>query len=552
MLFNSFDFLIFFLIVFGLYYAFKNNLKVQNILLLVSSYLFYGWWDARFLFLIVLSTLTDYCAGIMISTGKLSLKQRLISSGYLIVSAFLFIIISWKNIGIDIISFKIDLSSAISWGENEKKILTGSLILVAIANLVYPVFEKFNMKNRQKIFLLLSILVNLSLLGFFKYYNFFIESFVDFSKSVFGYSPNIWSLNIILPVGISFYTFQTMSYTIDVFRKELDASTDFIEFATYVAFFPQLVAGPIERGKHLLPQFRKARTIAKNGDFRDSLWLIVWGLFKKMVVADNMASIVNNIFGPYDGGLTTIPHNALVTIIGILAFAFQIYGDFSGYTDIARGTAKLMGFDIMLNFNLPYFAISPSDFWRRWHISLSTWLRDYLYIPLGGNRKGTFSTYKNLFLTMLLGGLWHGAAWTFVIWGAYHGFILILYRLANIDKMIKTYSKLSKLGMIIFMFVLTCIGWLIFRAQNISTISLFLKSIFVSSYDLVTAIEPLKNFAFYGWFLILFQFIQYFSGNLFPQNSMHKLLRLHIWLFVIFSILFLSAQEAHEFIYFAF
>ena len=552
MLFNSFDFLVFFLIVFGLYYAFKNNLKVQNLLLLVSSYLFYGWWDARFLFLIVLSTLTDYCAGIMISTGKLSLKQRLITSGYLIVSVFLFIIISWKNIGFDILNFKIDLSSAISWGENEKKIVIGSLILVAIANIVYPVFKRFKINSRQKIFLIISVLVNLSLLGFFKYYNFFIESFVDFSKSVFGYSPNIWSLNIILPVGISFYTFQTMSYTIDVFRKELDASTDFIEFATYVAFFPQLVAGPIERGKHLLPQFRKVRTIAKNGDFRDSLWLIVWGLFKKMVVADNMATIVNNIFGPYDGGLTTIPHNAVVTIIGILAFAFQIYGDFSGYTDIARGTAKLMGFDIMLNFNLPYFAMSPSDFWRRWHISLSTWLRDYLYIPLGGNRKGTFSTYKNLFLTMLLGGLWHGAAWTFVIWGAYHGLILILYRLANIDKVIKTFSKLSKLGMIIFMFMLTCIGWLIFRAQNISTITLFLKSIFVSSYDFVTAIEPLKNFIFYGWFLIVFQFIQYFTGNLFPQNSMHKLLRLHIWLIVIFSILFLSAREAHEFIYFAF
>ena len=507
MLFNSFEFLIFFIIVFGLYSSFKKNFKIQNLLLLVASYVFYGWWDARFLFLIVLSTFTDYSAGIMIHTGRLSVKQRMLISGYLLLSLFLFIILSWKNIHFNLFSFHIDLSNAISWGDNEKRIVIGSILLVILANLFYPLFLKIKIENRRKIFLFFSIAANLTLLGFFKYYNFFIESFIDFSNSVFGYNPNVWSLNIILPVGISFYTFQTMSYTIDVYRKELEASENFIDFATYVAFFPQLVAGPIERAKHLLPQFKKPRIIAKGQDFKDSLWLIFWGLFKKMVVADNMSQIVNNIFGPYDNGLSTLPDNAWLTIIGILAFAFQIYGDFSGYTDIARGTAKLLGFDIMLNFNLPYFANSPSDFWRRWHISLSSWLRDYLYIPLGGNRKGNFNTYRNLFLTMLLGGLWHGAAWTFVIWGAYHGLILIIYRLGNIDKKIKSFSKTAKLGMVIFMFVLTCIGWLIFRAQNTTTIILFAKSIFLSSYDFTVALEPFKNFLFYGWFLILFQFI---------------------------------------------
>ncbi len=552
MLFNSVDFFIFFIIVFGLYYWFRNNLKIQNLLLLISSYFFYGCWDARFLFLIVVSTVTDYCSGIMINTGRLRLKQRIIASSFLVISLFLFIVLDWNKLNINLFKLKIDVHNIISWEGPERKIVVWSIIVLLIANFLYPLFKKIELQYRRKIFLVISIIVNLSLLGFFKYYNFFIDSFVELSNSIFGLQPNLWSLKIILPVGISFYTFQTMSYTIDVYRKELGASTDFIEFATYVAFFPQLVAGPIERGKQLLPQFRKPREIARKTDFWKSLWLIFWGLFKKMVVADNMALIVNEIFQPYDNGLTIMPENGLVIIVGVLAFAFQIYGDFSGYTDIARGVAKLMGFKIMINFNLPYFACSPSDFWRRWHISLSTWLRDYLYIPLGGNRKGKLNTYKNLTLTMLLGGLWHGAAWTFVIWGAFHGFILVIYRFLKIDEKIRYFSGLSKTGMIALMFILTCIGWLMFRAQNISTIILFFKSIVSTSYDFVAGIEIFRKFIFYVWFLILFQVFQYFTNSLMPQYKIHKILRFHVWLFVVLSIVFLSSQEKQEFIYFAF
>jgi len=274
--------------------------------------------------------------------------------------------------------------------------------------------------GRRRLLLILSLVTNLGILGFFKYFDFFVDSAASVLAGV-GLEPNLPVLSIILPVGISFYTFQTLSYTIDVYRRRIEPTQDFLVFAVYVSYFPQLVAGPIERASHLLPQFSAARRVDAQALSSGAL-LILIGLARKVLIADGVAGHVEDIFSDPSG----IPATKLV--LGILLFGLQIYGDFAGYTDIARGVSRLLGIDLMVNFNHPYFAQSVTDFWRRWHVSLSTWLRDYLYIPLGGNRGGRWRTYRNLLVTMLLGGLWHGAAWTFVVWGAIHGLALIVHK----------------------------------------------------------------------------------------------------------------------------
>ncbi|MCI0747331.1 MAG: hypothetical protein L0Y58_18150 [Verrucomicrobia subdivision 3 bacterium] len=345
MLFNSGVFLKFFLAFLLLYWLVRNHLRARNILIVVASYVFYGWWDYRFLVLILFSSTLDYFVGL----------------------------------GID----------------------------------------RHNEPAKRKLWLAFSIVANLGILGFFKYYDFFVTSFADLLRSL-NIPFKTATLGIILPVGISFYTFQAMSYTIDVYRRNVPACRTFINFLAFVSFFPQLVAGPIERASHLLPQFERARSIDQRM-LKEGLWLILWGMFKKVVIADNLDPLVTMV---YQHPIYSAPAVLFATI----AFGFQIYCDFSGYSDIARGTARVLGFDIMVNFNLPYFAASIREFWRRWHISLSTWLRDYLYISLGGNRCGEAQTYLNLFITMLLGGLWHGAAWNFLLWGAWHGGGLILHR----------------------------------------------------------------------------------------------------------------------------
>lgn len=319
-------------------------------------------------------------------------------------------------------------------------------------------------RPRRKAILLVSLLCNLGLLGFFKYYGFFVESAVSFLARI-GLQTHLPSLNIILPVGISFYTFQTLSYTIDVYYGKLRAERSLLNFALFVAFFPQLVAGPIERARDLLPQMRVYRPVTREA-FYSGFYLIGWGLFKKVVIADNAAILANDVFG-------WASPDGFASLIGVYAFALQIYCDFSGYSDIARGTARCMGFDLMLNFNLPYAAVNPSDFWRRWHISLSTWLRDYLYIPLGGNRRGARRTYINLMLTMVLGGLWHGAAWTFVFWGLYHGLLLCVHRVLQpgLDRWIAPLNEKCAgvwfAARVFVFFHLTCISWLLFRAESI-------------------------------------------------------------------------------------
>jgi len=328
--------------------------------------------------------------------------------------------------------------------------------------------------RRRKAVVALSMALNLGMLGYFKYYNFFAESLQTVLARL-GVVVPLTHLNVILPIGISFYTFQSMSYVIDVYRRDLKPTRNFIQFATFVSFFPHLVAGPIMRPTSLLPQVVRPRRFNLQ-QFYDGSYLIFWGLVKKVVVADNLALITDDLFGPWQtlGGGTAL--------IAIYAFAFQIYGDFSGYTDVARGVAKCLGFELSLNFNLPYFATSPKDFWNRWHISLSHWLRDYVYISLGGNRGNKFMVYRNLMITMLLGGLWHGAAWTYVLWGFYQGLLLVGHRLASpwLERVQPTDAVdrgCWKALRIFVTFHLVCLGWLIFRASSIEQAFAMLSAI---------------------------------------------------------------------------
>jgi alginate O-acetyltransferase complex protein AlgI len=322
--------------------------------------------------------------------------------------------------------------------------------------------ERSRSPRARRALLCASLGFNLTLLGFFKYFNFFADNLHAIFGSL-GWQVDFVTLRVLLPIGISFYTFVTMSYVIDVYRREIPATRNLLDFAVFVAYFPHLVAGPILRASRLLPQIAMPRTVTRD-QMRDGLWLIAWGFFQKIFVADNLAGVANLVFDP-----ATHPTGVNV-LLGTYAFAFQIYGDFAGYSNVARGTSKLMGIELMENFRFPYFVRSAQDFWRHWHISLSTWLRDYLYFPLGGNRGSAGRTRRNLFITMVLGGLWHGAAWTFVLWGVYHGLLLIAYREAErvraLHAWIRGHGALARATSWAVMFHLTCYGWLIFRARS--------------------------------------------------------------------------------------
>jgi D-alanyl-lipoteichoic acid acyltransferase DltB (MBOAT superfamily) len=367
---------------------------------------------------------------------------------------------------------------------------------------------------------------------------------------VLGLSPDWNLIHIILPIGISFYTFQTMSYTIDIYRKIIEPTTHFLDFALFVSFFPQLVAGPIERASSLLPQVLSPRIIdqatAKRG-----LYLILWGLFKKVYIADNCAKLVDMTFSA--NGFS----NGFEVLLGVYAFAFQIYADFSAYSDIARGVAKTLGFNLMLNFNLPYFATNPSDLWRRWHISLSSWLRDYLYIfALGGNRGGAYETYRNLSLTMLLGGLWHGAAWTFIFWGAYHGLLLVGHRLLSpLLSLIKPESSLSKSvwfwTRIFIMFHLVCISWLLFRAQSMSQILEMTKAFLFDFRVNQAGLLYLGELFQYIWILVIVQFLQFKTDDHFIMMKQPTAVRV-AFLTLLVYLLAVHGTTAESFIYFQF
>lgn len=350
----------------------------------------------------------------------------------------------------------------------------------------------------RKRWVTVSMVANLGILCFFKYFNFFIENAASLLDTIgLGFASP--SLNIVLPVGISFYTFQTISYSIDIYRGQTKPARNFIDFALFVSYFPQLVAGPIERSSRLLPQLQKQRSVSSD-DFVQGLYLIVSGLFMKIVVADNMASITNAIYGTPTDQLSGMDY-----LVATWCFAIQIYGDFYGYSAIARGISRWMGVRLMTNFRMPYFATNPSDFWQRWHISLSSWLRDYLYIPLGGNRKGSLMTYRNLMLTMFLGGLWHGAGWTFVIWGIFHGALLCFYR--RFFPGVKRGSDRGIAWRIVsafFFFQLICLGWLFFRADDLGQALAILTDIFTDFRYTTLAHYGLSAIAFFfGPFLVL-------------------------------------------------
>ena len=316
---------------------------------------------------------------------------------------------------------------------------------------------------RRKHLLWLSLAFNFGMLGFFKYFDFFASSLASVFDAL-GWHLDPITLHVILPIGISFYTFMSVSYVIDVYRREIPPAESLLDFAVFVAFFPHLVAGPILRASLLLPQISRPRLISRQ-QLADGAWLIAWGLFQKMFVADNLADLVSAVYSP---GATPTGGDVLVATY---AFAFQIFGDFAGYSNMARGLSKLMGIELNVNFRFPYFVTSPQAFWRHWHISLSTWLRDYLYIPLGGNRGSSTATNRNLLITMVLGGLWHGAAWTFVLWGLYQGLILVAGRtIAAAGSLTAAWQRVL---LAIFMFHVTCYGWLIFRAGSVAQIADF-------------------------------------------------------------------------------
>jgi D-alanyl-lipoteichoic acid acyltransferase DltB (MBOAT superfamily) len=326
--------------------------------------------------------------------------------------------------------------------------------------------------RRRLRWLLLSVAVNLGILGFFKYSGFFLDSLSELTTSL-GLGELNPALRIVLPVGISFYTFQTMSYTFDIFRRRIRPTPSIIDFGTYVAYFPQLVAGPIERAQRLLPQIESLDRPRPRGDrLVEAVGLIATGFFKKVVLADGVAGVVNSSFSD------PTALSWLAAVAGVVAFAIQIYGDFAGYTDIARGVSKLLGIDLVLNFSEPYLARNITEFWRRWHISLSDWLRDYLYIPLGGNRGSALATYRNLMITMLLGGLWHGASWNFVFWGGLHGLYLVVHKLTRGGTVETEPVSWRHLPSILFTFFWVNIAWVFFRAETFETSWQMLHRIF--------------------------------------------------------------------------
>ena len=510
MLFNSFEYLIFLPIVFFLYwfvfdYALgkcKHQLLLQNLFIVVVSYIFYGWWDWRFLILIAITTILSFLSGIGI--------------------------------------------------------------------------ERAPTQRSKKVVMIANIVVNLGILGVYKYYDFFAREFAE----LIGIEADFLLLHLILPVGISFYTFQALSYSIDVYRKQIAPCHDIVAFTAFLSFFPQLVAGPIERATNLLPQFQKKRTF----DYAtavDGMRQILWGLFKKIVVADNCATYVDTVFADLSN------QSGSTLVLAAVLFTFQIYGDFSGYSDIAIGTAKLFGIKLMRNFNVPYFSRDIAEFWRRWHISLTTWFRDYVYIPLGGSRPNTSSlsplasrlsptaytkciAVRNTFIIFLLSGFWHGSNWTFVLWGAYHALLFVPLLLLNKnrryrdtvatitlpDGTIKTKWLLSikEAGQMLLTFALAVFGWIIFRAESIGQ---FGDVVLTICSDSLLSVPWLMTRDFYIplaiaiFVLILVEWINRTESHGFALGIKYKWLRIVLYYALVVAILCNSSSE-QTFIYFQF
>lgn len=554
MTFNSIEFLLFLPLVLGLYYL--TGHKLQNRMLLVASYFFYGWWDVRFLFLIVISTVIDFVCGLMIARGHVPLKERLLASLYACTAAFFFMTIPWSEASLfsnsipffNFSEFVNVLGTKADWFP-----LLATAGVAVVFNLAYPLLKGLSENGRRKAFLWTSVTANLSILGFFKYFNFFAESLENATASL-GMDASMLRLDIILPVGISFYTFQTMSYAIDIYRRQLEPTDRFLDFALFVSYFPQLVAGPIERASELLPRILKPRTINYE-QITQGAFLVLWGLFKKVAIADGVAGAVDSIY------LSTGDVTWADVVLGTVLFAVQIYCDFSGYTDIARGVSKLMGIDLMLNFNQPYFSTNPSEFWRRWHISLSSWLRDYLYIPLGGNRGGKLLTYRNLMITMVLGGLWHGAAWNYVLWGFYQGGILcahlILFgkarKAAAETGASRTLAVLKQIALTVSFFGVTCYGWLLFRAISLDQVLAFTSTLIFDFGELALTIKKPTLAAVAGLpVLILYEFAQYRAKDAECYERLVRPARGFLYASVLFLTCMGMSNDPAQFIYFQF
>ena len=476
MIFNSLEFFVFLPIIFILYwFVFNKTLKWQNFLLLIGSYVFYGWWDWRFLSLIIFSSFIDFHAGLKIA------KQK-------------------------------------------------SAIL-------------------KKRWLFFSMFVNLGFLGIFKYFNFFATSFKEAFFEL-GYEIDVLTLEVILPVGISFYTFQTMSYTIDVYRDKLKPTKDPIAFFSFVSFFPQLVAGPIERASNLLPQFCKSRKFSYDLAV-DGLRQILWGIFKKVVVADNCAKIVNIVYENPEN------FNGSSLWVAAIFFAFQIYGDFSGYSDIAIGTSRLFGFDLKQNFAMPYFSRDIAEFWRRWHISLSTWFRDYVYIPLGGSKGGILMKIRNTLIIFIVSGFWHGANWTFIAWGALNALFFIPLLIAkknrnntNVVAENSFFPNFKEILQISFTFFITIIAWVFFRSNTITEAIVYIKKMFTTNVFQFPKVD-IKPILFVS-ILILIEWLNRRNKHGLSLSKVNSpIIRWFIYLFIVCLIVFFAAPS-QEFIYFQF
>lgn len=484
MLFNSIEFLIFLPVVFVAYWLiFKKNTQSQNILIIIASYIFYGWWDWRFLILIILSTVIDYLVG-------------------------------------------------------------------------QQIYINADKKNKSKHWLWVSVFFNLSLLGFFKYFNFFIDSFIDMFD-VFGYQiKSVWTLKIILPVGISFYTFQTMSYSFDIYYKKLTPTKNFIAFMAFVSFFPQLVAGPIERASNLLSQISNARKF-KYEQAVSGFKLILWGFFKKLVIADSFAPIVDDIFANY----TDYPASTLV--LGVCLFSFQVYGDFSGYSDIAIGTAKLFGIELMSNFKFPNFSRNVAEYWQRWHISLSTWFRHYLYIPLGGSRVSKLKSVRNIIIIFLVSGFWHGANWTFIFWGGLHALFFIPVFLMGRNRIYadnivgeKTiFPTIKEISQVLLTFTLVTFSRVFFRSPSLTDSFKYLNQI-GSDFRYAPYAHPL-GYRMLDFYILLAVFIFYEylirKDERNPFKFKSRTLRFVLYVTVTLGILLFYNDDANRsFIYFQF
>ena len=462
--------------------SFKKSLKAQNIFLLVSSYIFYGWWDWRFLSLILLSTTVDYFVGISIDSSK---KQSV-----------------------------------------------------------------------RKRWLWVSVFFNVGLLGFFKYYNFFVDSWVDMFTTI-GYNmKSTWTLNVILPVGISFYTFQTMSYAFDMYYKKLKPTKDFLSFAAFVSFFPQLVAGPIERASNLLHQILNKRTFNYN-QCVGGLKLILWGLFKKIVIADSLGPIVDDVFANYDS------YPASTLILGVTLFSFQIYSDFSGYSDIAIGTAKLFGIELKSNFKFPNFSRNVAEYWQRWHISLSTWFRHYVYIPLGGSRVSKLKSVRNIIIVFLISGFWHGANWTFIFWGAFHALAFIPIFLLGRNTIYKhsvvgqnsIFPSFVEVGQVLLTFSIVTFSRIFFRSDSITDAFSFINRI-IENFSYTEYMHPM-GYRMIDYYILVAVFLLYEyrirKDERSPFKFKSKYVRFIAYAIVILCmLLFYDSEFDRSFIYFQF